>query len=74
MVYMVYIVLDNEMTLGGEPNVEVEDAMSLDTLISELEKDENSQHNSVQASTPKPSLQKESVFVRLANRIKVSFM
>ena len=51
----------------------VEDSNSLDSLISELEKSEASQQSSAstQTSTPKPPLQKESVFVRLANRIKV---
>lgn len=51
----------------------VEDSNSLDSLISELEKSEASQQSSstsTQTSTPKPPLQKESVFVRLANRIK----
>lgn len=53
-------------------NAEIpEDTISLDTLISELEKTEDSQQNSIQTSIPKPTVQKESVFVRLANRIKV---
>ena len=47
----------------------VEDSMSLDSLISELEKTEAT--NSVPTATPKPAMQ-ESVFVKLANRIKVS--
>lgn len=58
-----------------ETNVGIpEDTIYLDSLISELEKTEDSQQgslNSIQTSVPKPVLQKESVFVRLANRIKV---
>lgn len=67
--------LDNEPVKDTEHSVEImEDSSSLDSLISELEKSEDSQQGvstSQQTSTPKPHLQKESVFVRLANRIKV---
>lgn len=63
----------NNLTSTAEHKVieNVEDNLSLDSLISELEKSEYSQPNSAPMSTPKPTSQKESVFVRLANRIKV---
>lgn len=57
-----------------------EDSTSIDTLISELERteDDGGGHSSapvINVATTinqKPQIQKESVFVRLANRIKVS--
>lgn len=52
-------------------NETIEDPTSLDSLISELEKTEAT--NSAHTVPPKPTMQKESVFVKLANRIKVAF-
>lgn len=50
------------------------DSLSLDSLISELEEavvDTNNGRPATQHVTPPQLVQKESVFVRLANRIKV---
>lgn len=69
------LVLDIESVKDVDRSAEiVEDSSSLDSLISELEKSEDIPSASPQTSTPKPPLQKESVLVRLANRIKVRIL
>lgn len=49
-----------------------DDNVAIDSLISEWEKSEGAQPVQSASAPSKPIPQKESVFVRLANRIKVS--
>lgn len=51
-----------------------DDSMAIDSLISEWEKSEGAQPVQSATAPSKPIPQKESVFVRLANRIKVSII
>lgn len=51
-----------------------DDGVAIDSLISEWEKSEGAQPVQSATAASKPIQQKESVFVRLANRIKVSIV